>query len=146
MPTKRKTTTMKKSSGLPHTSNARNQFSRTIDDEDTDIEVEDFQCEESVFEVERVIGKMYDDRGDISYNIKWKGYDEPSWEKKENCSCDQLIDRYESFLARRYGRSGPDIDEVGGSPSPNVSVISSNNNRRSNGIPEVTRRSSGRFK
>lgn len=147
MPSKRKTTMMKKSSGSLRGVETRNRASRAIEDEDTDTEVDSsFQCEESVFEVERVIGKAYDERGDISYNLKWKGYDESSWERKENCSCNKLIDNYENFLARRYGRLGPEVNGVGGSASPQAHSSPTSNQRRSNGHSEVVRRTSNRFK
>lgn len=47
-----------------------------------------------VHEVERVVNKKYY-KGKYYYQIKWVGYDEPTWELAKNCTCDYLIQQYE---------------------------------------------------
>ncbi len=39
----------------------------------------------------------------MEYNIKWEGYDESesTWEKEEDCQCDELIEQYERTVAER---------------------------------------------
>jgi chromobox protein 1 len=52
------------------------------------------------YEVEEILGKKLDKKGNISYLIKWKGYDNPednTWEPKKNC-----VSVLQMFLSSLY--------------------------------------------
>ncbi|KAI6182704.1 Cbx3 [Aphelenchoides bicaudatus] len=46
------------------------------------------------YSVEKILNRRFRD-GDAQYLIKWEGFDEPTWEPLENCSCDALIREYD---------------------------------------------------
>ena len=50
--------------------------------------------------VEKIVGKIVLDNGQITYLLKWKGYSEENntWEPKENLYCTDLIETYEKSL------------------------------------------------
>jgi hypothetical protein len=65
--------------------------------EDPEDPIEEFSApvEDKQYVVEDIIGKK-DDNGVVKYLIKWRGYDEPTWEPLANLDhCDQLIKRWE---------------------------------------------------
>lgn len=47
-------------------------------------------------EVEKVLGKKIFE-GITYYKLQWVGCDEPTWESKDNCACDHLIQQFESM-------------------------------------------------
>ncbi|KAE9550871.1 hypothetical protein FO519_005916 [Halicephalobus sp. NKZ332] len=55
--------------------------------------------EENEFFVEEILDKRIVGREKkVEYLIKWKGYNNPednTWEPKENCQCDELIEKFE---------------------------------------------------
>lgn len=55
---------------------------------------------EEVYEVEKVVGKMFDEQGRASYLLKWKNYDETTWEPVDNCECANLIESFEDVIKR----------------------------------------------
>lgn len=57
---------------------------------------------EANYDVEKVVGKMYDEFGDLYYCLKWKGWDgEPTWEPESHCLCEKLIEDYEKLITKR---------------------------------------------
>uniref|UniRef100_A0A6G1SE94 Heterochromatin protein 1 n=1 Tax=Aceria tosichella TaxID=561515 RepID=A0A6G1SE94_9ACAR len=63
------------------------------------------------YEVERVVDKkVYKDK--IYYKLKWVGWDEPTWELAENCSCDLLIQQYEKLVEEQSKDEDEDEWEV----------------------------------
>lgn len=111
------------------------------DDSATDID-EGFN--NGVYEVEKVVGKMFDEEGKVSYKLKWKGYNEATWESKDYCNCPQLIDSYESQLARRQSSNNERSQSVqSSSPQAQQQVA----NRRSSGrVNGESRRTSSRLR
>uniref|UniRef100_A0A6G1SLK4 Heterochromatin protein 1 n=1 Tax=Aceria tosichella TaxID=561515 RepID=A0A6G1SLK4_9ACAR len=89
------------------------------------VEINDAdQYEETVWEVEQVVGKKYDPEGRAYYHLKWACYDgEPTWEPQENCHCTDLIDAYETVIKNREKNSSQSA------PSPGPSNRSSNQAR-----------------
>lgn len=62
-------------------------------------------------EVEKVLNKkVY--LGKVYYKLKWAGYDSPTWEVEENCSCDKLIEEYERLVERQSNDEDEDEWEV----------------------------------
>ncbi|RNA15108.1 chromobox -like protein [Brachionus plicatilis] len=55
------------------------------------------QGDEPEYEVETVMAKKVID-GHVFYQIKWKGYDEITWEPVEHCNCHDLIKKFEKKL------------------------------------------------
>jgi hypothetical protein len=58
--------------------------------------------ESEVFVVEKILDKRIKN-GVTEYFIKWHGYNNPddnTWEPKENCACNELIDEFEKNYAR----------------------------------------------
>lgn len=57
---------------------------------------------EDNYDVEKVIGKKFDEEGNLFYLLKWKGWEgEPTWEPEEFCLCAKLIDDYEKVIAKK---------------------------------------------
>lgn len=129
----------KKQTSMPRPATSRN---RRDDGDDSATDIDDGFNNEPIYEVEKVVGKMFDEHGQVSYNLKWKGYDETSWEKKDDCSCPKLIESYENFLA---GRGTQPRSPVARSSSPRSQQVATSRRAsgRSNG---ESRRTSGRFK
>lgn len=50
--------------------------------------------EDYYHEVEKVLGKKVFGKS-IYYKLKWVGYSKPTWKRKEDCACDDLIQEYE---------------------------------------------------
>lgn len=62
----------------------------------------DSGANEDEYEVERVVGKKYDENCNVSYLLKWKNWDgSPTWEPEQFCSCTQLINQYEELITRK---------------------------------------------
>jgi hypothetical protein len=102
----------RQSNRLRDTSNATTNGVAVVDAE---------QYEDTMWEVERVVGKRYDEEGRAYYHLKWKEYDgEPSWEPKENCHCRDLIQDYESIIAKRERE-----ERRANEPTPGPSSVSS---------------------
>lgn len=87
------------------------------------------QYEDTIWDVEKVVGKRYDSEGRPFYLIKWKSYNgEPTWEPKENCNCSDLIEQYETIIRTRENDASRDDPP----PVPsNVSAMSQSHTRRS---------------
>jgi hypothetical protein len=63
------------------------------------------------YDVEKVIDKkIY--KGKVYYKLKWVGWDEPTWESEENCSCDLLIQEYERLVEEQSKDEDEDEWEV----------------------------------
>lgn len=67
--------------------------------------------EDDEFEVEEVVDKKFY-QGNTYYKIKWKGWDDPTWELEENCHCEELIKRYEKLVEERSKDEDDDEWEV----------------------------------
>ena len=61
--------------------------------------VEDEEKEEE-YEVETILDDELDDEGKASYLVKWKGYDEQTWEPETNLNCAELIANYHKSKKR----------------------------------------------
>ncbi|CAF0704520.1 unnamed protein product [Brachionus calyciflorus] len=68
----------------------------TIKEETSSVE----SNSEPEYEVESVLDKQVID-GHVFYQIKWKGYDEITWEPKANCNCHDLIKNFEKKLREK---------------------------------------------
>ncbi|KAI1303370.1 hypothetical protein EDD11_005421 [Mortierella claussenii] len=82
-----------------------------------DDDGDDGEEEGDEYEVERVVGHMRDDNGELSYLLKWQGYGEAdnTWEKNDSLSCAELISQYWS----RYEADGGSRDDPEGyDPKP----------------------------
>ena len=64
-----------------------------------------------IFEVEEVVGKKRI-KGRWNYEIKWKGYEEATWEPKENLNCPQLVSEFEETLGKSAIRKGHHVRAV----------------------------------
>lgn len=61
---------------------------------------------ETNYDVEKVVGKKFDEDGSLFYLLKWKGWNgEPTWEPESNCGCEKLIEDYEKVIAKKQDRS-----------------------------------------
>ena len=62
--------------------------------------------------VEKIVGKIVLDNGQITYLLKWKGYSEENntWEPKENIYCTDLIETYEKSLIGVVEKTSEDIE------------------------------------
>ena len=49
--------------------------------------------DEEEYEVEKITGHFINDTG-LWFLVKWKGYDDPTWEHEDNLSCGELVTRY----------------------------------------------------
>ena len=56
-------------------------------------EEEEDDDEAEIYEVEEILGRRGWGAG-IEYLVKWKGYDEKSWEPKRHLNCDSLLDAF----------------------------------------------------
>lgn len=73
--------------------------SKPLPEQDSDTEVEETSGEDT-FEVDAIRGKKIDDDNKIFYLVKWKGYNSPTWEPEESCSCDIKIQDYERLFGK----------------------------------------------
>lgn len=65
------------------------------------------ETNEDNYDVERVIGKKFDEEGNLFYLLKWKGWEgEPTWEPEEFCLCQKLIDDYEKIIDKKREKIG----------------------------------------
>ncbi len=48
------------------------------------------ELKENEYEVEKIIN-MKQKGGKVMFEIKWKGYEETTWEPEENLFCDQMV-------------------------------------------------------
>ncbi|KAE9162145.1 hypothetical protein PF005_g30971, partial [Phytophthora fragariae] len=64
---------------------ARRKAARTVNSEASDVE----------FEVEKIIEVKFV-RGEPKYHVKWKGYDETSWEPESNLHCPELLNKFKA--------------------------------------------------
>lgn len=86
------------------------------------------------WEVERVMGKRLDDKGELSYLLKWKSYDETSWEPLVNLSCDKLIKDFEDKSSYEKWRENSASHDRLRSPGLNQSRnVNGNNNGNGSG-------------
>lgn len=65
----------------------------------------------SIYQVEKVLNKKTF-RNKTWYKLKWVGYEEPTWELAENCSCDLLIAEYEKIVQEQSKDEEDDEWEV----------------------------------
>jgi len=71
-----------------------------------------------IFEAESILKHKKMRNNKYKYFIKWKGYDEASWESQDNL---RLINKNEmSTLEKQYWRRGDSRNSVRGSPTSNV--------------------------
>ena len=56
----------------------------------------EYEEEEEIYEVEKVLNHKIDRKGHRWFLLKWKGYpaDANSWEKEEDLNCKELLDEY----------------------------------------------------
>lgn len=59
------------------------------------------------YEVDKILEKKFTAKGEVSYLVKWKGWQgEPTWEPETNCQCQGKIEEFEkSFEKRRFGKN-----------------------------------------
>jgi len=52
------------------------------------------------FKVEEILDKKKDENGRVMYCVKWEGYDEPSWEPRNNLMKDVpvLVNKFENSM------------------------------------------------
>ena len=48
-----------------------------------------------IYEVEKIINKRKDRKGKEQYEVKWFGFEETTWEPKENLNCPQALEDFE---------------------------------------------------
>ncbi|KAI6178215.1 Chromobox protein-like protein 1 [Aphelenchoides besseyi] len=57
--------------------------------------------------VEAILDKRFKKNGKVEYLIKWQGYnglDDNTWEPKENCQCEELIETFEKNWKGKQGK------------------------------------------
>uniref|UniRef100_A0AC34F410 Chromo domain-containing protein n=1 Tax=Panagrolaimus sp. ES5 TaxID=591445 RepID=A0AC34F410_9BILA len=76
--------------------------------------------ESAEFEVEKILDKKGSGRS-LQYLVKWKGYDETTWEPATNCGCKELIIAFERDHAKSPKSAGS-ASLKRGRPTARVSV------------------------
>eukprot|EP00026_Physarum_polycephalum_P016166 Phypoly_transcript_17020.p1 GENE.Phypoly_transcript_17020~~Phypoly_transcript_17020.p1 ORF type:complete len:188 (+),score=51.15 Phypoly_transcript_17020:77-640(+) len=63
--------------------------------------------EEEEYEVEKILDRRPNKaiKGSYEYQLKWKGYDEPSWEPEESLSCPELLEAFKKKYAEKQAKS-----------------------------------------
>lgn len=71
-------------------------------DSNENVEEPAKESNEINYDVEKVVGKRYDEEGNLFYCLKWKGWEgEPTWEPEEYCLCEKLIEDYEKVISKK---------------------------------------------
>ncbi|CAL2049943.1 unnamed protein product [Caenorhabditis brenneri] len=74
--------------------------------------------EDKLYQVETVLDKRINDKGEEEYEIKWVGYDETSWEPKRCLTlCQYSVDQFEKdYASRRRVLTGSQQSQPSGVP------------------------------
>ncbi|OBT97691.1 hypothetical protein VE01_05006 [Pseudogymnoascus verrucosus] len=77
----------------------------TAEDKEEEEEDEDEEAEEDVFVVESIKNHMFDEDGEIRFQVKWEGYNRPSdmtWEPEENLvTATEIVEDYYNQIGGR---------------------------------------------
>jgi len=68
---------------------------KNLDQSESEEEQKEEQEVDNEYEVEKIIGKKQDNRKGPLYQVKWKGYNEITWEPTENLFCWNLVADFE---------------------------------------------------
>jgi len=64
------------------------------------------ESEGSEYEVEKILDKRTKKGGQVDYLLKWRGYDEPTWETAKNVFCTDLVKQFEDSLLKEKAKKG----------------------------------------
>jgi len=96
----------------PSVRNNRQDYERKYEERKLrSSDTSDSECGDEEFEVESVVGKR-SNNGGVEYQIKWRGYDSPTWESEENVTgASRLVAKYEESIRGNANDQESDSDE-----------------------------------